>query len=72
MCRVAPDYDEDYRLCGNFSVLLPLPDATGVYQPPYFGGDHYTFILRFEFFSHTLQAFCAFPLVPYQRDCVDL
>jgi hypothetical protein len=69
--HVAPLCDENYRRRGNFSILPPLHDGMGVCQSPYLGGDPYTLILHFEFFSQLLQAFRALPHVPYERYCVD-
>jgi hypothetical protein len=70
LCHLAPMYDENYQRCGTFFLLPPLPDGTGVCQPLYVGGDHYTLIRRFELSSHLVQAFPAFPYVPYERDFV--
>jgi len=44
----------------------------GVPQAPQFTGDNYALVLGFQSFLDDLQAFCAFPHVPYSRHWVDL
>jgi len=72
LCHLPPRYDGNYRSRGDLSVQPPVLNGTGVRQPPYLGGDHYSLVLRFEFFSRLLQAYRPFLHVPYERDCVDL
>jgi len=52
--------------------LSPFHDAVMVHQPSHLDGDHHFSVLSMDFFTHLLQALCAFAHVPhelYSTDC---